>query len=161
MTRDPNPAPRRKEVVPTTTADLRTPEGQDEAQNFVGSVFESGVVRNGKPVSVEQVTVPEEFYEVAVNAVVEQLTLASNEVLYEYPRLAADSVVNRLVKDEYLLVGEDGLSPKNVQHVRDLVELEIRRGVERVTSNARERFRVRLPLTFRSLIPLISRRRSH
>lgn len=127
-------------------------EGQDLITPQMTSVrVETGHARNGVVDRKEVVEVPEAFFLTAESAVIEQLTMARNATLRDYPNLAANSIVDRLAHEAVI-------DRSNATHVRDLVELEIRRGIEHLYEDARDRFVTRLSITLRSLIPLITRR---
>lgn len=128
-------------------------ERADEAQALLHPPVrvETGRIRNGVVERAEIIEIPEEFFSTVTNTVLEQLHLAKHTVLRDYPRLAANSIVDQMVHDGVL-------SASASTRVRDKVELEIRRGIERIADDARERFTTRLPFTLRSLIPLITRR---
>ena len=131
--------------------------GPDEAQALItappsnsGSRMERIKLKDGVVQSLDEIFVPAQFYSQIEGAAVEELTIAKDAVINEYPTTAANFIVDRLVK-------ERRINRDDATYVRNLVELEIRRGIEHVTTRAHDGLRERMPVTTRSLIPLITR----
>lgn len=125
----------------------------DEAQALLTSTFvERGVVRNGQPQFAEQIFVPAQVYQGIERAAAEEIEIARDFVLDDYPHTAANSVVDRLVRD-------GALSQEKAKLARDMVELEIRRGIDHLVDRVHLGQAGRLQLAMRSLVPLITTRR--
>lgn len=134
-------------------------EAPDEAQAMLtarprlrGTTVERGVIRNGQITEASELFIPETLYHDIERAAQEELALARDAQLLAYPPAAANMIVDRLIKEGHL-------DRESARYAHDLVELEIRRGIEHVTTDARERIAARLPMSTRNLIPMQVRAR--
>jgi hypothetical protein len=132
----------------------------DEAQALLtagraplgGTTVERGVARNGQIVEATELFIPASLYSDIERAAQEELALARDAQLHAYPPAAANMIVDRLIKEGHL-------DRSAARYAHDLVELEVRRGIEHLATDARERIAARLPMSMRSLIPLKVRTR--
>jgi hypothetical protein len=135
------------------TADLEWNGPPDEAQTLgLGSaVAERISIKDGEVVKHDKFFIPEQVYRGIESAAVEELMTARDRVLTEYPAVAARSVIDRMRL-------RDHLEPSDVRLAQDMIELEIKRGIQKVVDQAQQGLAVRMPRAAQgSLIPLMQR----
>lgn len=123
----------------------------DEAQAHLPyHVMETGRIRGGVAQDTEVVEIPEAYFKTVENSVIEQLTLARNASLRAVAG-RADEVLESLVQGCFI-------RQEDVEAVRARVKLSLEEAVEHLAVGARDRYKQHLPVTLKSLIPLITRR---